>query len=244
MHSFVPHDQATLITTFGGPAAFVERLNFLHDQDITYIGNEPAFLTVYQYHYAGRPALSALRSHFYIPAFFAPTDAGLPGNDDSGAMGSFLAFSMLGLFPNPGQNVYLIIPPYFESVSVTSPLTGKTAMIRNVNFDPTYKNVYIQSATLNGVPYTKNWIDHSLFTEGKELVLTLGAKESAWGTAVKDLPPSLGTYEGFGNYTGNLTASGKYSRRAAKFASADLYSEHAATLWKTGGAYWADSEGK
>lgn len=233
-----------MITTLGGPDAFVERLNFLHDQDITYIGNEPAFLTVYQYHYAGRPALSALRSHFYIPAFFAPTDAGLPGNDDSGAMGSFLAFSMMGLFPNPGQNVYLINPPYFESVSITSPLTGKTATIRNVNFDPTYKNVYIQSATLNGEPYTKNWIDHSFFTEGKELVLTLGATESAWGTAVPDLPPSLGTYEGFGNSTGNSTAASKYRRRAVRFAEVDLYSEHAATLSKTGGAYWADPEGK
>lgn len=194
---FVPHDQATLITTLGGPASFVKRLDYLHDHNITYIGNEPAFLSVFQYHYAGRPALSALRSHFYIPNFFSITDAGLPGNDDSGAMGSFIAFSMMGLFPNPGQNVYLIMPPYFVSVSITSPVTGKTAIIRNINFDPTYKAVFIQSATLNGVPYTKNWIDHSFFTEGKELVLTLGSKESSWGTRVQDLPPSLGTYKGF-----------------------------------------------
>lgn len=145
-----------MITAFGGPAEFVERLNYLHDNDITYIGNEPAFLTVYQYHYAGRPALSANRSHFYIPAFFQPTDGGLPGNDDSGAMGSFLAFSMMGLFPNPGQDVYLIIPPYFESVSITSPATGKTATIKNDNFDPSYTNIFIQSATLDGQPYTKN----------------------------------------------------------------------------------------
>jgi len=236
-----------LITTFGGPAAFVERLNFLHDQGITYIGNEPAFLTVFQYHYAGRPALSALRSHFYIPAFFAPTDAGLPGNDDSGAMGSFLAFSMMGLFPNPGQDVYLIIPPYFESVSVTSPLTNKTATISNVNFDPTYKNVYIQSATLNGKPYTKNWIDHSFFTEGKKLVLTLGPKESSWGTHVADLPPSLGKYEGFGNSTTNSTSA--YRKRAVRFAShADTPFAATAVGYsgidaKTGGAYWADAEG-
>jgi putative alpha-1,2-mannosidase len=238
-----------LIATFGGPAAFVERLNFLHDQDITYIGNEPSFLTVFQYHYAGRPALSALRSHFYIPAFFAPTDAGLPGNDDSGAMGSFLAFSMMGLFPNPGQDVYLIIPPYFESVSVTSPVTNKTATIRNVNFDPTYKDIYVQSATLNGEPYTKNWIDHSFFTEGKELVLTLGATESSWGTAVKDLPPSLGTYEGFGNSTANSTTSA-YRRRAVRFAShADTPFSGGAVGYsggldaKTGGSYWAENEG-
>lgn len=116
-------------------------------------------------------------------------------------MGAFVAFSMVGLFPNPGQNVYLIIPPYFESVNVTSPLTGKTASIRNLNFDPTYKDVYIQSATLDGVNYTKNWIDHSFFTEGKELVLTLGSAESAWGTRVDDLPPSVSEYEGYGNST-------------------------------------------
>ncbi|KAE8450274.1 hypothetical protein EG329_006702 [Mollisiaceae sp. DMI_Dod_QoI] len=236
---FVPHDQATLITTFGGPAAFVDRLNYLHDNDITYIGNEPAFLTVYQYHYAGRPALSAKRSHFYIPTFFQPTNDGLPGNDDSGAMGSFVAFSMMGLFPNPGQNVYLIIPPFFESVSVTSPLTGKTAMIRNINFDPSYKNIYIQSATLNGEPYTKNWIDHSFFTEGKELVLTLGSTESAWGTKVEDLPPSLGTYEGFGNFSINST-NAALRRRAVRLGAADLSQGLEA---KTGGAYWAESEG-
>ncbi|KAF6822722.1 glycosyl hydrolase family 92 protein [Colletotrichum plurivorum] len=194
---FVPHDQATLISTYGGPDAFVRRLEFLHDQNITYIGNEPAFLTVFQYHYAGRPALSAKRAHYYIPAFFSPKPDGLPGNDDSGAMGSFLAFSMMGLFPNPGQNVYLITPPFFESVEITHPQTGKTAKVRNINFDPRYRNIYIQNATLNGEPYRKNWLDHSFFTEGKELVLTLGRRESDWGTRVQDLPPSLGEYKGF-----------------------------------------------
>ena len=98
---FVPHDQAKLISTFGSPEAFVRRLNYLHDQRITYIGNEPSFLTVFQYHYAGRPGLSAYRSHYYIPKFFQPTYGGLPGNDDSGAMGSFVAFAMMGLFPRP-----------------------------------------------------------------------------------------------------------------------------------------------
>ncbi|KAF1964323.1 alpha-1,2-mannosidase family protein [Bimuria novae-zelandiae CBS 107.79] len=205
---FVPGDQAALIQTYGGPEAFVKRLDFLHDQSITYIGNEPSFLTVFQYHYAGRPALSAERSHFYIPRYFSPTNAGLPGNDDSGAMGSFVAMSMMGLFPNPGQDVYLITPPYFASVSIKSPLTGKTATIRNVNFDPTYDAIYIQSATLDGEPYTKNWIGHDFFTEERELVLTLGKNESSWGTRVEDLPPSLSEY-----IRGNGTGSENLGRR-------------------------------
>ncbi|KAJ8071448.1 hypothetical protein OCU04_001768 [Sclerotinia nivalis] len=242
---FVPHDQATLITIFGGPTAFVKRLDYLHDNNITYIGNEPAFLTVYQYHYAGRPALSALRSHFYIPSYFAPTNDGLPGNDDSGAMGSFLAFSMMGLFPNPGQDVYLITPPFFESVSITSPLTNKTATIKNINFDPSYKNIYIQSATLDGKPYTKNWIDHSFFTEGKELRLWLGSSESSWGTAVADLPPSLGEYggvDGVGNYTvgGEVQGMGK---RARVFEEEVVVGGGDERGRKTGGNYWAEAGG-
>lgn len=186
---------AKLIGAMGGPQTFVSRLDYLHDRNITYIGNEPSFLTVYQYHHAGRPALSAKRAHFYVPAFFSPTFGGLPGNDDSGTMGAFLAFTMLGLAPNPGQNVYFIIPPFFASVNVTHPVTGKTARIVNENFDPSYQNIYIQNATLDGQPYTKNWIDHSFFTEGRELVLTLGANESDWGTKVEDLPPSLSEYQ-------------------------------------------------
>ncbi|KAK6224069.1 hypothetical protein LQW54_000216 [Pestalotiopsis sp. IQ-011] len=218
---FVPHDQADLMTSYGGPQEFVRRLNYLHDQNITGIGNEPSFLTVFQYHYAGRPALSALRSHFYIPRYFNTAPGGLPGNDDGGAMGSFLAFSTMGLFPNPGQNVYLITPPYFESVSIKSPITGNTATIRNVNFDPSYEAIYIQSATLDGEPYTKNWIDHSFFTEGKELVLTLGKNESSWGTAVKDLPPSISDYTGFnGTYSARPRAlKSRFSRNLAAGAS-------------------------
>ncbi|KAF9890259.1 hypothetical protein FE257_006172 [Aspergillus nanangensis] len=190
---FVPHDMATLINLTGGPTQFTHRLDYLHDSGLTYIGNEPAFLTVFQYHYAGRPAKSTSRAHFYIPKYFNTSPAGLPGNDDSGAMGSFVAMTMMGLFPNPGQNVYLILAPFFESVSVTSPVTGKTATIRAVNFDPTYRDVFIQSATLDGRKYTRNWIGHEFFTNGGELVVVLGRNESSWGTGRGDVPPSLST---------------------------------------------------
>ncbi|RDA93311.1 hypothetical protein CP533_2038 [Ophiocordyceps camponoti-saundersi (nom. inval.)] len=191
---FVPHAQAELIKLCGGPEAYVRRLRYLHDNGFDDVGNEPSFLTSFQYHYAGRPALSAKRVRNLIPSRFSDTPGGLPGNDDSGAMGAFAFFSMMGLFPNPGQDVYFITPPFFRNINITSPLTGKTASVRAVNFDAAYRNLYIQSATLDGKPYSKNWLDHSFFTEGKELVLTLADRESNWGTAVKDLPPSLGQY--------------------------------------------------
>lgn len=197
---FVPGDMATLIRTLGGQQQFIKRLDWLHESGILYVGDEQAFLTLFLYHYAGRPALSAERAHQYIPSLFNDTVSGIPGNDDSGAMGSFEALVMMGFFPNAGQDVYLIIPPFFESVSIRSGQSGKTATIRNVNFDAGYTNKYIQSATLNGAPYTKNWLQHSFFMEGGVLELTLGPRESTWGTRPQDVPPSLGP-NGRGNQT-------------------------------------------
>jgi putative alpha-1,2-mannosidase len=190
---FVPQDMASLVNTLSGPSRFIERLDFLHESGLLYMGDEQAFLTLFLYHYAGRPALSARRAHYYIPSQFNNTVAGIPGNDDSGAMGSFIALTMMGAFPNPGQNVYFITPPFFESVSIVSGQTGKTATIRNINFDPDYDNIYIQRVTRDGKLWTKNWIDHSFFNEGGILELTLGTEESSWGTREEDLPPSMST---------------------------------------------------
>lgn len=187
----VPQDVSGLISLMGGDAAFISRLNFFHTSGLADISNEPVFLTVFLYHYAGRPGLSTQRIHTYIPASFTATESGLPGNDDSGAMGSFLFFSMIGLFPVAGQNVYLISAPYFESVSITHPLTGKTATTKVVaGWDPGYRSIYIQSVVVNGQPWTKSWIGHEFFTEGWTLELTLGTNESTWGSALADRPPS------------------------------------------------------
>lgn len=193
--SFVPQDMAALIKTLGGPEQFISRLSFLHDSGILYLGDEQAFLTVFQFHYAGRPALSSKRAHSYIPSQFNTSIGGIPGNDDSGAMGSFAVFSMLGLFPVHGQDVYLITPPFFKEASIRNAVTGNVATIRNLNFDPTYESIYIQRVARDGKPWTKNWIGHDFFAEGGVLELVLGTSESNWGTEIQDLPPSLSPYE-------------------------------------------------
>lgn len=186
---------AALISALGGPESFASRLDLLHNASILDIGDEQAFLPVFQYHYTGRPALSTERAHYYIPSRFNTSIVGIPGNDDSGAMGSFAVLSMLGLWPVPGQDVYLINPPFFKEVSIRNSITGKVATVRNKNFDPDYKSIYIQSAKLDGKPWSKNWLSHDFFVEGGVLELELGDKESRWGTRVEDLPPSMSRYE-------------------------------------------------
>lgn len=200
---YVPQDQATLISLLGGPADFVRRLDYLHESGLLDIGNEPSELTALQYHYAGRPGRSAYRLHTYIPSSFNASINGLPGNDDGGAQGSFIAFAMSGLFPVAGQNVYLITPPFFESVSYTHPQTGKIATIRNVGFDPNYEAIYIQNATLDGKSYSRSWVGHEFFLQGAVLELRLGKEESDWGTKEEDLPPSASAEMG-GMFHGSL----------------------------------------
>ncbi|MCJ1298878.1 hypothetical protein MMC08_001669 [Hypocenomyce scalaris] len=190
---FVPGDMASLVAALGGPSTFTKRLDFLHTSGLLDIGDEQGFLPIFQYHYGGRPGLSAARAHYYIPSRFNDTLGGLPGNDDGGGMGSFVALAMMGLYPNAGQDVYLITPPFFKEVNITNGQTGRTATIRNLNFDPEYQNLYIQSATLDGKPYTRSWISHSFLLGGGVLELTLGWKESSWGQADADVPPSSST---------------------------------------------------
>ncbi|KAI0521665.1 glycoside hydrolase family 92 protein [Xylaria bambusicola] len=188
----VPHSMSTLIEYMGGEEKFIDRLNFFHSSGLADISNEPVFSTVYLYHYVGRPGLSAKRVHTYIPSAFNATNGGLPGNDDSGSMGAFVVFGMLGLFPISGQDVYLISAPFFEAVNITNPVTGRTAQIKTVGFDAEYENVFIQNVTVNGEPWTKSYIGHALFTEGWTLEVVLGSQESSWGTQLEDRPPSWG----------------------------------------------------
>jgi putative alpha-1,2-mannosidase len=181
---YAPHDMAGLIGVYGGRDKFIERLTFYHSSGIAYMGNEQSFLTVFQFHYGGRPGLSSYWVNQYIPSQFNNSINGIPGNDDC-AMGAFSSFAMMGFFPVSGQPVYLLSTPFFNEVKVRS--RGKIpAVIRKVGGE----GIYIQNATLNGIPYTKNWISHEFFLRGGLLELTIGKTESKWGTRDEDLPPS------------------------------------------------------
>ena len=191
-----------LINACSGDDQFVSRLQYFHDTDdsgFIYMGDEQAFLLNVLFHYAGRPGLSSFYHHKFIPSLFNTSDAGIPGNDDSGAMGAYSTLSMMGFWPMPGQNVYLITVPFFQSISVTNTLTGKKATIKCINFDgDNYQNIYVQSATMNGNIYTKTWFNHSFWTDGGVLELTLSDKESNWGSAQQDRPP--GNWDGISQY--------------------------------------------
>ncbi len=182
---YVPHDVAALISKCGGDKAFQKRLDTFFNKGYYNVSNEPSFLTPNLYHWIGRPDLSSERIKQIIQANYNSSAAGLPGNDDSGAMSSWLAFHMLGLFPNAGQSYYLINSPLVKQ-SVLHQTNGKDFKITARNLSD--KNQYIKAAWLNGKPFNQAWIEHEDITKGGELILEMGDRASGWGAG--KVPPS------------------------------------------------------
>jgi predicted alpha-1,2-mannosidase len=182
----VPHDVAKLIEKSGGKEAFKQRLDTLFEQGFYNVANEPSFLSPNLYHWIGRPDLSSDRIFQIINTNYNASHNGIPGNDDSGSMSSWLAFHMMGFYPNAGQSYYLINTPFFKQ-TVIHQENGKDFVIKAHKLSD--KNKYIVAASLNGVRYEKAWIEHNDIVNGGELILEMGSVPSVnWGTKI--VPPS------------------------------------------------------
>lgn len=184
---FVPQDVTGLIQKSGGPVRFVERLDAFFDVPERYdVGNEPGFLAPYLYTWAGRQDKTAQRVRQIIAKNFHAGPSGLPGNDDSGAMSSWYAFGVIGIFPNAGQDVYLIGSPQFGEVTFHLP-GNKSFVIEAKNTSD--RNIYVTAAELNGRPLPRAWLRHDEIVRGGRLVLTMAASPSrSWPTGPP--PPS------------------------------------------------------
>ena len=181
----VPHDIPSVVEKSGGDLAFKNRLDTFFDSKLYDVSNEPSFLAPTMYHWIGKPHLSSDRIRLIIKDNFNASPVGLPGNDDSGAMSSWLAFHMMGLYPNAGQPYYLLNTPLIKE-TILQLEEGKNFKITAKKMSD--KNRYIKSALLNGKPYNKAWILHDDIVKGGELIFEMDSKPSAWGTTI--LPPT------------------------------------------------------
>lgn len=183
---FVPQDVASLIAMTGGPQKFVNRLDAFFEIPGRYdVGNEPGFLSPYLYTWAGRPDKTAARVREIIGRSYHAGRNGLPGNDDSGAMSSWYAFGQIGIFPNAGQDIYLIGSPVFPETTLHL-ADGRDFVIIALGASP--ENQYVAAADLNGKPLDRAWLRHSEIVSGGKLVLTMSKAPGHWGE--QGLPPS------------------------------------------------------
>lgn len=125
----IPHDVPGLIEACGGKEAFIKRLDTFFANKHYNVANEPSFLTPYLYHWVGRPDLSVERINQIVHDNYDDTPNGLPGNDDSGAMSSWLVFNMMGIYPVAGQNLYLIGSPMIPSYTIHLPNGKKLKVV-------------------------------------------------------------------------------------------------------------------
>lgn len=153
-------------------------------------GNQPIQHMIYLYNYAGQPWKAQKHVREAMEKLYNSTENGYPGDEDEGQMSSWYVISALGFYSVcPGTDQYVIGSPVFRKATLTME-DGKKFVIEARNNSKT--NVYIQSATLNGKPYSKNWISHSDIVNGGKLIFEMGDKPALnRGLSNEDKPFSL-----------------------------------------------------
>ncbi|WP_460877646.1 GH92 family glycosyl hydrolase [Rhodanobacter koreensis] len=203
----VPQDVQGLIDLLGGRDAFNAKLDTFFStpyapkgicRDCTgmvgqYVqGNQPDQQAAYLYAWSGQPwKTQALVRRILADLYGSDaTGYGYPGMDDQGSTSSWYVLSAMGFYPvDPSTPDYIIGSPIFDRVRLH---LGNGKIFEIVARNNSARNMYIQSATLNGKPWTKPWFSHADITNGATLVLTMGPEPSkSWGTDPHDAPPSM-----------------------------------------------------
>ncbi len=204
---YVPQDIAGLIALHGGPENFISKLDSLFVlkaseekyksvEDISGLigqyahGNEPSQHIAYLYDYAGAPWKTQEKIHLIMNNLFDNTPEGICGNEDCGQMSAWYIFSSMGFYPVcPGSLEYVIGTPHVRK-AVIWVSKGKTFTIFAENLSG--NNYYIQSATLNGMPFDRTYITHNELMSGGTLVFLMGPEPNKnWARLKESAPYSM-----------------------------------------------------
>ena len=198
----VPHDVKGLIQLFGSDKAFMSKLDSLFfvegwagdnaSPDMSGMtgqyahGNEPSHHVIYMYNYAGRPDKAAPLLRKMLNEMYLDQPDGLSGNEDVGQMSAWYILSSVGLYQvDPVGGRFVIGSPLFDKATVNVG-AGKTfTIVAKNNSD---RNIYVQSARLNGKALKNSYIEFNDIRHGGTLELVMGPKPSKWATAVACRP--------------------------------------------------------
>ena len=156
--------------------------------------NEPVHHTPYLFVYAGKPWLTQKWSRFVMDNAYKNSVYGICGNDDVGQMSAWYVLSAIGFYPvSPVDGVYIIGSPVFDKVTIQlDPHYYKGRMFTVIAKNNSSRNIYIQSAALDGKPLQRAWIRHTEIVAGGTLEFVMGPEPNKnWGSAPEQLPPSL-----------------------------------------------------
>ncbi|WP_438481941.1 GH92 family glycosyl hydrolase [Oleiharenicola lentus] len=180
---YVPHDPQGLINLMGGDEAFIKKLTIACENYYEAF-NEPCMLETYLFIHGGRPDLTQ-RFVREAQRHFTTSHDGLPGNDDSGTTSAWLVWTMLGIYPNAGQDYYYVGSPVFSKATIRLG-NGKEIIL---NAPATSADArYIASAKLNGRPLGSAWFRHGAIKDGATFDFTMTTTPTNWGRTSR--PPS------------------------------------------------------
>ena len=153
-------------------------------------GNQPVQHMIYLYGYSGEPWKTQYWIRQTMQRMYNANPDGYCGDEDNGQTSAWYVFSAMGFYPVcPGAGEYVLGAPYFDEMTLHLE-NGRTVSIKaNDNTDD---NCYVNSLTLNGKPYSKNYIKHSDLMQGAQFVYNMSAKPNySRGTAESDAPYSF-----------------------------------------------------
>ena len=153
-------------------------------------GNQPVQHMIYLYGYSGEPWKTQYWIRQTMQRMYNANPDGYCGDEDNGQTSAWYVFSAMGFYPVcPGAGEYVLGAPYFDEMTLHLE-NGRTVSIKaNGNTDD---NCYVNSLTLNGKPYSKNYIKRSDLMQGAQFVYNMSAKPNySRGTAESDAPYSF-----------------------------------------------------
>ena len=153
-------------------------------------GNQPIQHMIYLYGYSGEPWKTQYWIRQTMQRMYNANPDGYCGDEDNGQTSAWYVFSAMGFYPVcPGAGEYVLGAPYFDEMTLHLENGRNVSIKANGNTDD---NCYVNSLTLNGKPYSKNYIKRSDLMQGAQFVYNMSAKPNySRGTAESDAPYSF-----------------------------------------------------
>ena len=153
-------------------------------------GNQPVQHMIYLYGYSGEPWKTQYWIRQTMQRMYNANPDGYCGDEDNGQTSAWYVFSAMGFYPVcPGAGEYVLGAPYFDEMTLHLENGRNVSIKANGNTDD---NCYVNSLTLNGKPYSKNYIKRSDLMQGAQFVYNMSAKPNySRGTAESDAPYSF-----------------------------------------------------
>ncbi len=153
-------------------------------------GNQPIQHMIYLYNYAGQPWKAQYWLRQVMNRMYTPAPDGYCGDEDNGQTSAWYVFSALGFYPVcPGTDEYVLGAPLFKKATLHFENGNNLVIEAPQNND---ENIYIESMTLNGKEYSKNYLKHEDLLKGGVIHYDMNAKPNlSRGTEKKDYPYSF-----------------------------------------------------